>query len=85
MCNELPAIENGMISYAPDSEGPEYELDTIATYSCNVGYMLIGSPERTCESSGNFSGVAPMCSLMRKSILVLPVIFFGFCVLMRCA
>ena len=64
-----------MISYAPDSEGPEYNLDTIATYSCDDGFMLIGSPERTCESSGNFSGVDPMCSLIRESIFVLIDLF----------
>ncbi len=66
VCNELSAIENGMISYSPDSEGPEYDLDTMATYTCSDGYMLIGSPERTCESSGNFSGMPPVCSLTRK-------------------
>ena len=66
MCNELEAIANGTISYAPDNQGSEYNLGTVATYSCDDVFMLIGSPERTCVSSGNFSGMPPVCSLTRK-------------------
>ena len=66
MCNELEAIANGTISYAPDNQGSEYDLGTVATYSCDDVFMLIGSPERTCVSSGNFSGMPPVCSLTRK-------------------
>ncbi len=67
VCNELSAIENGMISYSPDSEGPEYDLSTMATYSCNDGFVLVGPNEvRICEdvgtgALGEFSDEAPTC------------------------
>ena len=66
VCNELDDIENGMISYSPDNEGPEYSLNTVATYNCSEGFMLVGSAQRTCESSGNFSGMEPICSMIRE-------------------
>ena len=65
VCQGLPEIDNGMISYAPDSVGPEYDLGTVATYTCDEGFMLVGSAQRTCED-GNFSGMEPFCSLIRE-------------------
>ena len=70
MCSELPALENGMISYGPDSEGPEYDLSTVATYTCDVGFELVGEDQmRTCVDvsnglSGEFNGTAPTCQGM---------------------
>ena len=64
-CEELPEIENGEISYAPDSEGPEYDLGTVATYTCDGGFMLVGSAQRICQN-GNFTGIEPFCSLIRE-------------------
>ena len=65
MCNELEAIANGIISYAPDNQGSEYNLETVATYSCNDGFVLVGPNEtRNCvevETFGEFNGVAPIC------------------------
>ena len=67
MCSELPALENGEISYGPDSEGPDYDLNTVATYSCNEGFALVGEDQiRICVDvsngpSGEFNGTAPMC------------------------
>ena len=67
VCSELPALENGMISYGPDSEGPEYDLSTVATYTCNEGFALVGGDRmRTCVDvsngpSGEFNGTAPTC------------------------
>ena len=66
---ELEAIENGMISYAVDNVGPEYDLSTVATYSCDPGFQLntdSGDEMRTCTDGGVgvggvFNGVAPTC------------------------
>ena len=34
---------------------------TVANYSCNAGYRLLGNAIRTCSSTGVWSGVAPTC------------------------
>ena len=31
------------------------------TYSCNMGYNLVGSPSQTCTASGSWSGTPPQC------------------------
>ena len=66
---ELEAIENGVISYSIDNVGPEYNLSTVATYSCNNPFQLnteSGNETRTCVDGGDgvggvFSGDAPTC------------------------
>ena len=40
---------------------PTVHLGSIATYTCDVGYELNGDPTRTCQSSGEWSGVEPHC------------------------
>ena len=72
-CEPLPPIANGVITYAVDVT-PNYELDTVATYSCNEGFILnlsVGSETRTCiddddnDALGVFDRQAPTC--VRKS------------------
>ncbi|XP_064387533.1 uncharacterized protein LOC135335856 isoform X2 [Halichondria panicea] len=70
LCNPLDGIENGVITYAPDTT-PNYDLSTVATYACDAGYFLDlslgGSETRTCvddednDAEGVFSGQAPIC------------------------
>ena len=42
-----------------------YQLDDTATYSCNMGFELVGSATTTCTqltvNSAAFSPVAPVC------------------------
>ncbi len=67
-CPPLSEIANGIISYSPDNTS-DYNIGTVATYSCNQGYELVinpGSEMRTCEDAGDgsggvFSGQAPTC------------------------
>ncbi|XP_078661576.1 polycystin-1-like protein 2 [Branchiostoma floridae x Branchiostoma belcheri] len=54
-CPELPILNNGN-----RTEGHLYE-DTV-TFSCNEGYELIGSENRTCQANQSWSGVQPNCS-----------------------
>ena len=57
-----------MITYSTVGT-PNHALGTVATYSCNVGFVLdltVGSEMRTCEDDGMdafgmFSGQAPSC------------------------
>ena len=69
VCDELEALENGVIEYAPDSSGPEYDLNTVATYICDEGFELVGDETRTCEDvgagvTGEFSGTSATCERM---------------------
>ena len=37
--------------------------NSTAIYSCENGYNLVGVAERTCLSSGNWSGDPPSCEI----------------------
>ena len=66
-----------MILYS-NAGTPNYPLTTVATYSCNAGFVLdlsVGSETRTCiddgdnDAEGVFDMQEPAC--VRKSILIL--------------
>ena len=59
-CPPLISLNNGVITYNPP-DSPEGE-NTVATYSCNVDYMLIGESTRTCQSDRTWSSIAPYCA-----------------------
>ena len=65
LCPALPDFTNGEISYSMG--GPaEFPDTTVATYSCNTGYVLEGEPDRVCNvpvgaTTGEFGGVVPSC------------------------
>ncbi|XP_019645823.1 PREDICTED: uncharacterized protein LOC109486433 [Branchiostoma belcheri] len=67
-CPELPLPNNGN-----RTEGHLYG-DTV-TFSCNEGYELIGSENRTCQADHTWSGVQPNCN--RKACPELPVLNNG--------
>ncbi|KAI8510733.1 hypothetical protein Bbelb_116490 [Branchiostoma belcheri] len=54
-CPELPLPPNGN-----RTEG-HFHGDTV-TFSCNKGYELIGSENRTCHTNHSWSGVQPICT-----------------------
>lgn len=65
-CPTLPPIANGMISYSPNMNS-RYDFGTTATYECNVGFFLEGTPTRACTGDGSgiigsWEGNAPRCS-----------------------
>ena len=55
-CGPLPNPEKGVVSFQST------EFLSIARYSCNNGYILMGSPERECMANGKWSGSEPICS-----------------------
>ena len=54
-CAALADPANGQVTVNPDTLE-----DSIATYSCNVGFDLNGDETRTCFNSG-WGGEAPTC------------------------
>ena len=55
-CGEL-SVTNGRVFYSHCTA-----YNSVATYSCNAGYDLIGANTRTCSASGDWSGSPPTCS-----------------------
>lgn len=53
-CGALAAPANGSVT-----GGTTYT--STATYSCNGGYMLVGSSTSTCTADGTWSGTPPTC------------------------
>lgn len=54
-CGGLLDPTNGQVSTSGTTEG------SIATYSCNNGYHVVGNTSRTCGSNRQWSGNAPTC------------------------
>ena len=55
LCAEL-ILENGIVMYAADMTA-DYQLGTVATHSCNDGYVLMGSLTRTCMDDDGLDAV----------------------------
>ena len=71
-CGGLSDPANGQVTISPglvDLTG----VGATATYTCNssTGYMLVGTAMRTCQDSGQWSGMAPTC--IRKCNLFLSI------------
>ena len=69
LCLESPAPENGTVStvHASNSHN-NYSLGSVATFSCNVGFVLVGQTTRVCEdtnggtvATGTWNGSVPTC------------------------
>lgn len=54
-CDELPNPEHGVVQMTGRLFSDK------ATYSCEIGYQLIGRDHRTCRATGSWSGVEPFC------------------------
>ena len=54
-CERLPDISNGEVELSGRTVG------STATYSCNQGFVLVGSSTRICQSNGQWSGSEPSC------------------------
>uniref|UniRef100_A0A452HNN1 Uncharacterized protein n=1 Tax=Gopherus agassizii TaxID=38772 RepID=A0A452HNN1_9SAUR len=53
--------------------GSEFGVDSMVRFSCELGYTLRGSSERTCHANGSWSGMQPECEAITcKSPQVIP-------------
>ena len=55
-CGTLNAPANGQASHTAGTT-----FGQTATYSCDVGYNLVGDSNRTCQATGRWSGNTPTC------------------------
>ncbi|XP_017162838.1 CUB and sushi domain-containing protein 2 [Poecilia reticulata] len=44
--------------------GDEFTVSSVVRFSCEPGYILKGSPERTCFSNGTWMGTQPECHVI---------------------
>lgn len=55
-CGHLDDPENGTVSVSDTT------YTSVANYSCDPGFGLIGDAMRTCSGTGNWSGSEPTCT-----------------------
>ena len=55
-CGTLTNPTNGSVTHTAGTT-----FGRTATYSCNVGYNLVGGRNRTCQATAVWSGNAPTC------------------------
>ena len=58
-CGNLTSPANGQVDLTSGTT-----FGQIVTYSCNIGYNLVGDSTRTCQATGVWSGSAPTCEGM---------------------
>ncbi len=54
-CGSLSGPDNGDVVFSSTT------FRSIARYSCESGFGLVGVTVRTCEANGEWSGTAPTC------------------------
>ena len=82
LCSPLDVPVNGQIIYTTEHHS-NHTVDTIATYSCNVGYALVGDNQRVCvdddqlDTMGQWNGSAPLCeSKVYSNIFIMHVLCY---------
>ena len=56
LCHTLLTPSNGSLICTDGGK-----INSTCSYSCDVGYQLIGSSQRTCQPSSFWSGVSTLC------------------------
>ena len=59
-CEILSTPSDGRMLCSSGRVGVGYEGDT-CNFTCNTGYELTGSDNRTCQSNGSWSGSEALC------------------------
>ena len=71
-CSILNHPMNGMINCSLGDDGVHSYEDN-CSFTCNTGYELTGSTERTCQSDGSWSGLSVSCIIMECPSSSLPM------------
>ena len=64
VCPTLSDPYDGAVS---TPKGTEFQDEAI--YECEQGFELVGNSQRSCQSTGSWSGTAPTCKLIGMSLL----------------
>ena len=56
-CGSITSPEDGSVSYS--NSNTLYE--SVATFSCNMGYTLSSTTTRTCQADSTWSNTDPVC------------------------
>ena len=64
-CKPLPNIADGQVVVSGSRVG------SVAVYTCDQGFQLVGWSRRTCLSSGEWSSSEPSCSKSESAVSVL--------------
>eukprot|EP00118_Oscarella_pearsei_P002855 m.11939 g.11939 ORF g.11939 m.11939 type:complete len:2352 (+) comp23692_c0_seq4:198-7253(+) len=67
-CGSLTAPSKGT------KTGSSTTFGAVISFSCSQGYVLTGSPARTCLSTGSWSGSQPTCTLVDCGTLAAPAL-----------
>ncbi|XP_063272358.1 sushi domain-containing protein 2 [Prinia subflava] len=84
-----PVISCGWLEHPTNGRknATNYLLGSTISFTCNEGYELTGSQERTCQVSGAWSGDTPQCSPVtaKKQVIIIGSVFgiVGVAVLAR--
>ena len=74
-CQRLEQPTNGVRTYSRDPVNGGYPEGTVATFTCNFGFVISGSSRLTCESA-NWNEEVPTC--VRGDKIPFPVLFDRF-------
>ena len=55
MCPELLSPVNGTVQYSGVG------VESVAEYSCDCGFILLGASRRVCQPSNTWTGEEPTC------------------------
>ncbi|KAM4808187.1 sushi domain-containing protein 2 [Rhinophrynus dorsalis] len=78
-----PVVSCGWLGHPKNGkkEGNSYLENSELTFTCNKGYMLVGSNTRTCQADGTWSGQPTQCVTNNTLGIVLGCVF-GFLTLL---
>lgn len=63
-CEPLDTPSNGSLKY---SNGMTYR--SVATFSCDSGFLLDGNLERTCLEDNSWNGTNPTCKIISMYLI----------------
>ena len=72
ICTDLTDPDDGMITYTMDPTNGGRLEGTMATHSCDAGFMLSGGSQRNCQANRVWTG----------GLITCPCVFVLHCVLL---